>query len=295
MSIIDINGIGAGHCDGAGRGEPAWAGGPTGVARGLATDPEARSVATWDGGVTHDVALLFQRVDLALYGDAHRGFIKRVNPDPRRVTDAWAVRTLRQAFEEWFAFDCRLDETGTTPFDMACRYWREVTGRLGEAEWLTARQISRTERTGWFRVSDASASAGTLTVWDCAGGASRCVHDRRMSAVLDGVRDGTLVGRLARTGASWRLIGTPLMVSRKLEDEWARTRYCQLAPVRHPGFADLTRLLYGLPGGLHASYESLSAYERTHGTESLWRALTRDTTSPGRPAASSTAVDSESC
>lgn len=230
----------------------------------------------WSVCRPHEVAQLFQRVDLALYGDAQRGFIQRVSPDPGRVSDARALAVLRNAFEEWLTFDCQLDERGSTPFAMACRYWHEVTGQLDDEGYRDARDIGETQKAGWFRILAADAANGVLTLADRADGREIRLDSQRLANALDGVCEGTLVGRVAHMAGHWHLIGAPLKVSRRASNGIESVRYGRLAAMRRPGFADLVRMLYGTPAGLHASYASLAAYERSHGTETLWRALVRN-------------------
>ena len=240
--------------------------------------PSAALPASMDGMETatipaQAIVALFQRVDLALYGDARRDFLARAGLDPRPSAD--------QAFAEWFAYDCRLDAQGRTPFDITARYLREVTGRIGERQYRDLREVAATNRASWFRVIEADASNGRLWLDDRAGGGVTAVRDPGLAHWFDGTRRGTFVGRIAESRGIWHVVGRPLRVSRREHDDRASLGWNALLKERRPGYADLVRLLYGhdrpcsgRPGGARpVDREALDAYERTHGVEALWGRL----------------------
>lgn len=223
----------------------------------------------------HAVVELFKRADLALYGDARRDFLLRANVDPDRAVHGDAKMTLRRAFEEWFVFDCELDAHGVTPFDIVARYQFDVLGAIDRREYANLRCVSTTQRVSWFRVLDANAVSGKLLLEDLAGEELYEVLDRHISGEIDGVRRGVLVGRIAQSYGAWRLVGSPLRLSRREETDRAHMRFCRLAALRQPQFVDYVRFFYGRNTGRHASYDALDEYERSNGVEGVWAKLSR--------------------
>ncbi|OZG68640.1 hypothetical protein [Bifidobacterium eulemuris] len=227
----------------------------------------------------HAIAVLFQRADLALYGDAWRDFLLWANIGPTigsgLGSDGDASSRMRCAFEEWFAFDCEIDEQGETPFDLAARYRFDVTRDIDRSEYANMRRVSASNRASWFTILDADAVRGTLMLEDLASDQLYEVRDRRLAGELDGVRGGALVARIAMSHGVWRLVGEPLHISRRGEANRAHVRFCQLLNVRQPQFADLVRFFHGRDAGRHVRYDALRDYERTHGVETIWTKLSR--------------------
>ena len=219
------------------------------------------------------VADLFRRADLAFYADARRDFLTQTRPRRQAGCDKMFDDRIERCFEEWFAFDCELSRCGDTPFDVAAKYWRGVKGALDVDEYRELRQLSKTNVASWFHVVDSDASIGRLWLGDCSGGIVYAVADRALSARLDGVRRGALVGRIAQSRGAWRLLGEPLYVSRREEPDRAYANFCQLLGVRRPLYADLVRLLFGSSADVHADYSMMRDYERNHGVETLWSKL----------------------
>ncbi|OZG62633.1 hypothetical protein BLEM_0550 [Bifidobacterium lemurum] len=227
----------------------------------------------------HAIAVLFQRADLALYGDAWRDFLLWANIGPvigsDHGADGDAASRMRRAFEEWFAFDCEIDERGKTPFDLAARYRFNVTRDIDRSEYANLRRVSASNRASWFRILSAEAVRGVLMLEDLASDQLYEVRDRRLAGELDGVRGGSLVARIAMSHGEWRLVGEPLHMSRRGEANRAHVRFCQLLNVRQPRFADLVRFFHGRDAGRHVGYDVLRDYERAHGVETIWAKLSR--------------------
>lgn len=221
------------------------------------------------------IAVLFQRADLALYGDAWRDFLLWANIGTTHGADGDAASRMQCAFEEWFAFDCEIDERGETPFDLAARYRFNVTCDIDKNEYANLRRVSASNRASWFRVLNAEAVRGTLLLEDLASDQLYEVRDRRLAGELDGVRGGALVARIAMSYGVWRLVGEPLHILRRGEANRAHVRFCQLLNVRQPQFADLVRFFHGRDAGRHVAYDALRDYERAHGVETIWTKLSR--------------------
>ena len=233
----------------------------------------------------HAIAELFKRVDLALYGDARRDFLARANLEPNRRPDEAYDAAMQRAFENWFAFDCELDVCGQTPFDLASRYLRRKLKCIGRRAYTDLREVSATNRASWYRIVDANAASGRIWLEDRAGSDVYAVHARELAAEFDGTRRGTLVGRIAEARGVWKMIGTPLHVSRREDADRAHLRFCRMLSERRPQYVDLVRFLYGRDTGNPADCMPWHGTEHApgpgtmnaHVVEELWSKLSRVT------------------
>lgn len=243
------------------------------------------------------IAELFRRVDLALYGDARRDFLRLAGlgngiaglgglgsfgrlggTSPITSSSIGSNKEIgariERYFEEWFAFDCELNRRGETPFGIASQYLHGVLECIDLDEYRELQEVTSTNRASWFRIVDANAVSGRLWLEDQAGGDVYAVHDRSLAARFDGMRRGTFVGRIAASRGVWRLIGEPLRLSRREDDDRAHARFCQLLDARRPTYVDLVRLLYGRESNTNADWNEERDYTRNHGVETLWSRLT---------------------
>lgn len=228
----------------------------------------------------HAIAELFKRVDLSLYGDARRDFLAQVDLEPNRKPDKDFDAMMQRAFEDWFTFDCELDICGQTPFDIASRYLRRKLNCIGRREYTDLREVSATNRASWYRIIDANAVSGRIWLEDRAGGDVYAVHARELASRCDGTKRGTLVGRIAEARGVWKVIGTPLHLSRREDADRAHMRFCRMLGQRRPQYADLVRFLFGRDTGAWVDAAPSRDYERIHGVEDVWAKLSRTEPEP---------------
>lgn len=197
-----------------------------------------------------DVARLFKVADKDEYKRARREFIRASDIDFRQIADVGLRATMRCLFEEWFAYDRPVDESGTTPFDIIARALFERDDGVCDREYEDFREFSATNFAAWFWIRDASASSRRMTVENMADGRDYEVYAGDFAARCDGARGGSMLVRIARPRGTWRMCGNPSVFMREPNDEDGHRFLSEIIREWDPGFPELVGALFAPHPGM---------------------------------------------
>ena len=228
---------------------------------------------------TADIAKMFRRADLVLYGDARRSFFEEVNLDPFKRRSQRFLDRLEWCFEEWFSYDFALNDEDATPFDVVASFLHDRDERIGDREYDELREVSRTNFVSWFWVRESSAVKHALVLEDLIHGGLYELRNDPLAAAFDGATGGSLVIRIARGNDEWRLIDIPLYQARR--PGGSTTRDAIAEPLRgwRPDYVDLVRMVYGRVVGRHGAggpWSGIAAIcdlDRGRDADALWEEL----------------------
>ena len=197
-----------------------------------------------------DVARLFRMADKDEYKRARREFIRASDIDFRQIAHAGLRAYMRGLFEEWFAYDRPVDESGTTPFDIIAGAMFELDGTVGERQYRDFREFSSTTFAAWFWILDANASTRIMSVENLADGRRYEVYAGDFAARCDGAKGGSMLVRIARPRGTWRMLGNPNVYLREPNDEDEHHYLSSIIRGWNPGFPELVGTLFAPHPGL---------------------------------------------